>query len=615
MKIFPVSCLLTVIACLVDLVPPVFAATGTAPRPNILWLTSEDNNVDWIGCYGNPFADTPHIDQLAREGFRYLHAFANAPVCAPSRSTWITGVQAVSTGTQPMRSRYAIPHDRIGYYPDYLRAHGYFVGNSTKTDYNIGGREDAACWDNPGPVRWDELPRRQPFFQVINFMESHESRAQGDVSSTRHDPARTTLREFHPDLINIRRNYAKYYDAVQRMDADVGAALQRLEDLGLADDTIVIYNSDHGGVMPLSKRFLFRTSLHCPLIVRIPEKFKHLWPAAAPGATVDRLVSFIDMPKTWLSLTGAEVPEVMQGKIFLGPATEPEPPFHFAFRGRMDERIDNARAVADKRYLYIRNYMPFVPWMQHLTYLWLMTATVEWDHYVQSGQATELQSRHFRPKGGAEELYDMESDPDNVHNLAADPAYAERLQAMRGALHDWQLQIFDSGLLPESERVRLAAAHDVTIYDAVRHPEWYPLPDLLAAADLALEANPARLPRLRALLGSSAIGLRYWGMVGCFLLQDEAAGERGLEDASDEVRALAAWLLIRAGRVDEGVAALDQLLRAHSYATLTVLNIVDLIGDVGERLMPTVRSETYVDYAERMREQLLEKFPQPDASL
>ena len=151
-------------------------------RPNILWLTSEDNSAEWLGCYGNPLAKTPNIDRLADEGFRYTHAFANIPVCSPTRGSWITGIHALSLGIQPMRSRNEIPHDRIPYYPDLLRVRGYFTGNSTKTDYNIGGRADGDCWAHQGKVKWEELPERQPFFQVVNTTASHASRAHGSVA-------------------------------------------------------------------------------------------------------------------------------------------------------------------------------------------------------------------------------------------------------------------------------------------------------------------------------------------------------------------------------------------------------------------------------------------------
>lgn len=573
-------------------------------RPNILWLTCEDNNVNWVGCYGNPEAETPNIDALAAEGFQYMHAYASAPVCAPSRSTWITGVNAISMGTHPMRSRYQIPHDRIPYYPDLLKANGYFVGNAKKTDFNIGGRSDSECWDNAGNVSWQKLKDNQPFFQVVNSVKSHESKAQGEVEDTRHDPENVRLRAYHPDVPDVRKNYAKYHDAMQNMDGDIGHALKRLEEMGLADNTIVIHNSDHGGVMPRSKRYLFQSGLHCPLIIRIPEKYKHLWPAEKPGMKVDRLVSFVDMPKTWMSITGSEVPNHMQGRVFLGSDAEPESDYHFAFRGRMDERCESARAVSDKQYLYIRNYMPYAPWMQHLDYLWKMKATQAWEKEVVAGKASEVQARFFAPKGWTEELYDMEKDPDNVNNLIENPEYREVADRMHVALQGWQVKIHDSGLLPESEMVRRAAANKLTIYDLVRDPKLYDLPALLGAADLALAKDPANLPKLTALLDSPDCGLRYWGIVGCFLLDDVAAGQKCLNDESHEIRAMAAWLLVRAGDKKQGLRSLENLIREESYALLKVLNIVDWLGEDAEPLIPALKdiqftgknTATYDDY-------------------
>ena len=455
-----------------------------ADRPNILWLVCEDSNVNWIGCYGNPEAKTPNIDAFAKQGFRYTNVFASAPVCAAQRSTWITGINSISMGTHPMRSRYPIPHDQIKYYPDYLRAAGYYTANHSKTDYNIGGREDKDCWDSNVADAWNQRKPGQPFFQVINFNESHESQAHGDVTKTRHSPGDVTLAKYHPDEMPIRMNYAKYYDAVENMDTQVGKALAALEKAGLAEDTIVIFNSDHGGVMPRSKRFLFDSGLHVPFVVRIPEKFKHLWPGAKPGTTVDRLVSFLDLPKTWLSLTDSEVSKVMQGRIILGPKAEPEPAHVFSFRERMDERFDNQRAVRDKRYVYIKNYMPYVVWGQHLDYLWKMVATRTWEDAFKNKRTNEVTGRFFTLKP-SEELYDMQADPDNVVNLAEKPEHKQTLEKMRAALREWQLTIHDTGLLPEAERERRATENKTTIYQMVRDPKLYDLPAYLDAADLA----------------------------------------------------------------------------------------------------------------------------------
>lgn len=586
-------------------------------RPNILWLTSEDNNIDWVGCYGNKYADTPNLDTLATEGFRYTHCYANAPVCAPSRSTWITGMYAISMGTHPMRSRYEIPHDIIQYYPDHFKKAGYYVSNGAKTDYNIGGRDDKDCWDDVDSrgngksiTNWDALVENQPFFKIINFFESHESRAQGDVENTIHNPDSTDLRKYHPDLPDVRKNYAKYHDAVKRMDTNVGEALVKLEELGLADNTIVVYNSDHGGVLPRSKRYIHATGVHTPLIVRIPEKYKDLYPASEPGSTVDRIVSFIDMPTTFMSLCQVEIPDYMQGKIFLGPEQSPKRDYHFSFRGRMDERNENARAVYDKNFVYIKNYMPYTPWMQHLNYLWKMKATQAWEEYAKTETSDIDRSKYFFPKTYTEEFYSLNDDWDNTNNLINDPKYADKIEDMRSALRNWQLEIHDAALIPESEMVKRAQDNDMTIYEMVRDPKLYNLPGLLDAADIALEADPDNLDKLRMMLNNEDPGIRYWAITGCFLLNDQVATRKVLNDKSHEVRALVAWTLIKNGESELGMSVLENLLLDNSYATLKVLNIIDWMGNDGEALMDVVRSLDVDKYELRMQTALMEKFPQ-----
>ncbi|MBK1877708.1 sulfatase family protein [Pelagicoccus mobilis] len=596
-------------------------------RPNILWLTSEDNSASWLGCYGNENATTPNIDKFAEENFQYMHAYASAPVCGPSRSTWITGVNAVSMGTHPMRCEYDVPHDIIKYYPDYLKERGYYTANFYKTDYNVGSRNPGACWDECSrktPPNWQNLKKNQPFFQVLNLKKSHESNAFGDVTNTKHDPAKMKLAAYHPDVPGMRGNYARYQDSLEVMDTNFGEALQALKDAGLDENTIVIYNSDHGGVLPRSKRYLFQNALHCPLIIRIPEKYKHLWPAEKPGSKIDRLVSYVDMPKTWLSITGSTVPDYMQGRIFLGPETEPEQEYHFAFRGRMDERIDNVRAVSDKRYLYLRSYMPYTPWMQRLDYIWNMEAARVWEKAVENGTANEIQASFFAPRGVNEELYDMQNDPDNVNNLANNPEYGAILDKMRQEMRRKQEEIYDAGLIPETECARLAKEHGTTMYEMARNPDLYNVPAILDAIEVALEENPNNREQLLAMLDSDDLGVRYWGIVGSFLLDNKEAGFKALADQSHEIRAMAAWLLVRNGEKEKGLAALNDLIKQNSYAILMVLNIVDWVDEEDAQvLMPAVRklkveqkevvkspkkTKVIVGYPGRMRLNLLERF-------
>ncbi len=567
----------------------------SAQRPNILWLVGEDAHASWFGCYGNTRAKTPNIDKLATEGFRFTNVFATAPVCAASRSSLITGLYSLSTGTFQMRSRYDIPHDLIKYYPDYLKEGGYFTINQTKTDYNIGGRPDSACWDigpyphnragwdpnGPNVNGWQVAKPGQPWFQVINYMETHESKAQGPVTHTRHSPDDIVLAKYHPDVLEIRENYAKYYDAIQNLDKVVGEELALLKASGQESNTIVIFCTDHGGVMPRSKRFLFDSGTHAPLIIRIPEKFKNLWPAPAPGASIDRLVSFLDFPKTWLSLTECPIPPVMQGRVFLGPHAEPEPQYIFSFRGRMDERYDNQRSVRNQQFLYVKNYMPFVAWGQHLTYLWKMVAMQAWDKFHQERKTNQLTGRFFETKPN-EELYDCVADPDNVVNLADNPKYKTVLETMRGKLRDWQLTIHDTGLLPEGETDRRATENHTTIYQMSQDTKLYNLPAYLDAADLALAGDPANKPRLIEYLKSTDSGLRYWGTIGFLSLKNkmDAANLQAilrplLSDPCGEVRAMASWILIRAGYVKSGQDCLNHLIKNPSPARLFALNVLD----------------------------------------
>jgi N-sulfoglucosamine sulfohydrolase len=578
-----------------------------ADRPNILWLTCEDSNVNWVGCYGNPHADTPNIDKLAAQGFQYMHCYANAPVCAPSRSTWITGIHAISMGTTPMRSRYNIPHDQIKYYPDYLKAAGYYCSNARKTDYNIGGRGDGECWDS-SEVDWNLLKQKQPFFQVINSLSSHESRAFGNVDNTTHKPEDTRLAEYHPDIPTIRQNYAHYHDAMKKMDSEIGAALKALEESGMAENTIVIHNSDHGGVLPRSKRFLFDSGTHCPLIIRIPEKYKYLWPAAKPGAKIDRLVSFIDMPKTWLKITGAQVPGVMQGQIFLGPDADPERTYHVSFRERMDERCDNIRAIRNKRFLYIRNYMPFAPWGQHLNYLWRMAATRAWEAWYKAGKTDAVTGRWFGTKP-MEELYDTTEDPDNVVNLIDNPEYKEVVEELRGELRKWQVKIHDSGLLPEAERVKRAEDYNTTIYEMVRNKDQYDLEAYLDASDVALQQDAGKLPELLKMLDHKDSGVRYWGTVGCYLIADKAKSaqtqiKQALTDDSHVVRAMAAYTLYKQGDTETAKATFKELLTNDSYASLMVLNMIDWIGNGPDEYKEEIVAckFSHGDYVGRMQE-------------
>ena len=570
--------------------------TGKDIKPNILWMTSEDNSIEWISCYGSKNAKTPNIDQLAKEGFRYLYCFDNGAVCAPTRSSWITGMHSISNGTQPMRSGFEIPAS-VSFYNELLQKAGYFTSNCSKTDYNLRGpkgRNPKDFWNYSGKDyagTWKKRKEGQPFFTVYNIGDSHESRAFGDPKDESVDPEKMILTPYHPDLPEMRNTYAKYSSAISKMDSLVGQAIENLKQDGLYENTIIVYNSDHGGVLARSKRFLYSSGIHCPLIVRIPEKMKHLYPQGkSPGSTIDRIVSFIDMPKTWVSLTGAEMKENFQGRIFLGPETEPQSQYHFSWRGRADERFDCVRVMRDKQFAYHKNYAPFAPNGQYLAYMHNMKATGAWERHHQAGKTNAVTGRFFEPRP-SEEFYDNFKDFHNIDNQIDDPLHQTKIKELKKELRRQQLKYFDSGLMPEEMRNRIIKEKNTTVYAFVRDPKLYPLAQYLDYADLALTRKKKNLKSFTKGLTDEDPVKRYWSVIGLLLLEKHAKPaiselKKVLGDR-DEIPAFASWAIYKAG---EKTFAEKWMLEAitQNPGNKTLANIFDWMGTASHSLLAKI---------------------------
>lgn len=422
-------------------------------RPNILWISCEDISPN-LGCYGDPHARTPHLDKLAAEGARFTRAFTHAPVCAVVRSGIITGVYPVSIGSHHMRSR-IVPPPHIRCFTEYLREAGYFCTNRSKTDYQFD--PPTTAWDRQGTRHgdWSDRADGQPFFSVVNFTVCHESQIRHSEqrhqqvlanlsADQRHDPDVTasTLPKYLPDTPAARKNWAWYHDNISEMDRQAGLLLKRLEDDGLAENTIVVFWSDHGQGMPRGKRWPYDSGTHVPVIVRWPENID-------PGTVREDLVSTIDFPATMLALAGVDVPDYMHGRVFLGEQTEPEPPFLFYHRDRMDEAIDMIRSVRDRRYRYIRNFEAEKPYAQGIDYMDEMPAMQDWRRLHAEGRLAGGQQNWFAQPKPVEELYDTQADPYELNNLAGSPEHTRRMADFRAALADWQIAVRDMGLIPE----------------------------------------------------------------------------------------------------------------------------------------------------------------------
>ncbi len=585
-------CWVTVWACMVGIACPLTAADPTASaaavdRPNILWIVSEDNG-PYLGCYGDEFANTPRIDGLAKQGVLYRNAFANAPVCAPNRSTIITGCYASSLGTLHMRSTNRLP-EAVRMFPHYLRQAGYYCSNNSKTDYNFAPVNKDA-WNAMTGGHYRNREPGQPFFSVFNIGTSHESSLHKSKVLPKHLESKLPLPPYHPDTPEIRSNWVEYYDIITRMDAQVGQILDELERDGLADSTIVFYYADHGGILTRSKRFLYDTGVHIPMVARFPTRFQHLAPGKA-GTETDRLVSCVDLAPTVLSLAGLEVPQVMQGQAFLGKhAAEPREYVH-TFRGRMDERYDMMRGVHDKQFNYIRNYMPHRVYGQHLNYLWIMPATRSWEQVYKAGKANAAQRAFWEPKP-TEELYDTSADPWEVNNLASDPKYQETLERMRAANRAHLLQVRDAGFLPEGEM--LSRAGDGSIYDMTHDANRYPLEQLISAAETATGRLGPDSEPLVTMLASKDAGIRYWGAVGCiihrpFADETKSAVRKCLLDPSPDVRIAAAEAVAVGGHPDQALPVLKAALQdPNPKVALHAINVLQESVSNAGTLLPAV---------------------------
>lgn len=436
-------------------------------KPNILWISLEDTSPRF-GCYGDSLARTPNIDKLAGEGTIFRNAFSTAGVCAPSRSAIITGMYQTSIGTHHMRTEhtneytpelptpyFAVPPAHVKTFTEYLRTEGYFCTNNFKTDYQF--ESPLTAWDENGrEAHWRNRESGQPFFSVFNPMLTHESGMWGDMIRKNlypdkpdrpliTDPDKMKLPPYLPDTPESRKALAKHYDNLAEADEMVGQLLQQLEEDGLVDNTIVFLWSDHGEGLPRSKRWPYDGGIHVPLIVR--------WPGVLEkGKVSEQLVSMIDLGPTVLSLTGSMCPYHLQGQPFLGLESK-ERNYVFATRDRLDEAYDKVRAVRDKRFKYIRNYYPEKPYLLWTSFSHEHPSFQDLWKLKLSNQLNEEQQLLMRNNRPPEELYDCESDPYEMHNLAEDSNFRENLERLRLELDSWCRQYDPWGDITEAQMV------------------------------------------------------------------------------------------------------------------------------------------------------------------
>ncbi|HID76454.1 MAG TPA: sulfatase [Planctomycetaceae bacterium] len=575
-----------------------------------------------LGCYGDPLAMTPNIDRLASDGVIYTHAFSVCGVCAPGRSAIITGMYPSSIGSHGMRSRTRLP-DAVKCFPQYLRRAGYYCTNNVKTDYNFPVPPGA--WDESSrQAHWKKRAPGQPFFSVFNITTTHESQIRcsqqqyerymaGFPRQVRHDPQRIPVPPYHPDVPEVRRDWARYYDLITAMDRQAGRLLDELAEAGLADETIVFFYSDHGAGMPRCKKWAYDCGTRVPLIIHFPEKYRHLAPAER-GGRVDRLVSFVDFAPTVLSLAGLPIPDHIQGRAFLGPQASAPRRYVYAMTDRMAERYDMVRTVRDERYLYMRNYMPHLTYAQHVSYTYQMPTMQAWARLAAQGMLSGPPALWFRCPKPLEELYDTQRDAYQIHNLADDPQYRPVLERMRAAHRQWVLETRDLGFLPEYDM--LQRSQQSTPYEMGQSPQAYPLEQILAVADL-VGRGPGTLEPLIDHLADRDSAVRYWAATGLVALGSDACDAekalRGaLQDPSPVVRITAAEALLRCGSAADLLRVLVQAVgHEHEWVRLRAANVLDRMGPRARDTLPAIREamnkKSQFGYDRRAFRTILEK--------
>lgn len=414
-----------------------FAGKKKDGRPNILLLFAEDICAD-LGCYGNNVVKTPVLDKMASDGIRFSHAFVTGPVCSVSRSGIMCGMYQTSIGAHQHRTAKKQPlPGQVKPFPQLLKEAGYYTVIKGKTDLNF-------LWDKNTTLSstsdWKGRKAGQPFFCQMTFGVTHRKFARDAQNPI--DPKIVDVPPIYPEHPIIRRDWTDYLESIQILDRQVGEVLKRLDDEGIADNTLVIFLGDHGRCMPRGKQFCYDGGLHIPLIVR--------WPKAVRGGQVrDGLVSAIDISATIVECAGVGVPDWMQGRPFL-PKDRTGRKYVFAARDRCDGTSDRIRCVRSKEFKYLKNFYPERPYTQLNAYKersYPGLAVLKLLH--KQGKLTAAQAQFMAPTRPAEELFDLKADPYELNNLAGDPKYADVLKEFRAQLDNWIKTTRDMGQTPE----------------------------------------------------------------------------------------------------------------------------------------------------------------------
>jgi arylsulfatase A-like enzyme len=408
-------------------------------KPNIIWIMAEDISTD-LSCYNMPDVRTPNLDAMAATGVRFENCFVTNPICSPSRSAMMIGAHQVKTNTHQHRSNRDVPLS-LPYRPftQLLREAGYTTvlgnhsvrGKGRKTDVNFK-HEKLGPWDGKSAFglfdKYDEfLAKDGPFFAQIQLNVTHRGdwwERISQESPDRHDPAKVSLPTYMADDPVVRKDWARYLDQLEYMDREVGIIRQELEAKGLSDNTILIFIGDNGRCNVRGKGYLHDPGLRIPLIIYDPRNKE-----AGPQVQSE-VISTTDITATILAYAGAELPRYLTGKPIFDKGFNRK--YVYAARDLWDEIMEDSRALTSGRWKYIRNDKPETPFDAGQAYLEFYRPAVHAMRVLRDAeQLTPEQAFFFLPTKPGEELYDLENDPEELHNLVGVDAHKRTLRRLR----------------------------------------------------------------------------------------------------------------------------------------------------------------------------------------
>jgi uncharacterized sulfatase len=453
-----------------------------ATPPNFFVIVTEDISPN-LGCYGDPDAITPNLDAFAKDSVRYTQAYSHSPVCAPTRSGFITGQYPTKIGSHHMRSTLANPPPL---FTEDLKQAGYHIHYPGKTDFNFTPQKNFANkdpWHNPAKIQLTP-----PFFAYANFTGTHESQASFLPGSKEYidntaklspehfrDPTKIILPPYYPDHPNIRRQIATYHENITAFDLQFGALISKIKSAGLYENSYIIFFGDHGWGMPRGKRWLYNAGTKIPLLIHLPSQHN-------AGTTNDQIVSILDLAPTLCNLANAPATSRFDGQIILGPQTSPPREYFVHIRDRMDESHDRIRSVRSQKFLYIKNYHPEIPYAQWLTYPDSTPIMMAWRQLAFENKLNPTQKLFFAKQKPIEEFYILSEDPHQINNQIENSQYQIEIEKHRQHLLQWQQKIPDLGETPEQELIQQGILiddwHQGQNYQKKldQHPKTSPIP-------------------------------------------------------------------------------------------------------------------------------------------